>query len=117
MAFEVPGDLQLNSDRTDVLMVQGIDEIAAAVDTALQIFQGTWRYDLAAGLPPQTTLYSKPADADLWRAAVWERIAGVAGIERPTSVQVSYDRPSRALQVNWSAKTVAGAITSMVSYT
>ena len=117
MSFTVPGDLELNDARTDVLLVQGGEEIRAAVDAGLQIFKGLWRYDQARGILDFRTLYGKPSDLGLWRASIWARVAETEGIQRVTGVSVSFDRAARKLSVVWAAEAVSGAVTSEVSFT
>lgn len=116
MSFVVPGDLQLTEDGTDLASWQGIDEIAQTIDAALHIFQGTWKFNLRAGLSDFRRLFDKPAATSLWRSEVYRTIASVEGVERVQSVVVSFDRPTRRLRVTWRAKTVAGAATSSVEY-
>lgn len=118
MSFTVPGDLELNSDRSDVALWQGPDEIKDAVDAALQIFKDTWRYDTRAGVLDFDTMFGKPADPDLWRAAIWRTVAGVAGVARVQSVSVAFDSSVRRLSVTWSAQLISGlSVTSTVEYT
>ena len=115
MSFDVVGDLALNEDSSDVYLVQGIEEIAESVNNALQIIQGSWRYDLTKGFA--WDLFEKAVPLALWRSQVWKKISSIDGIRSVTNVIVSLDRPARKLRIDWSAKTVAGTATSYVEFT
>lgn len=117
MSFVVPGDLLLNEDESDLVLVQGLEEIRAAADSALQTFKRTWRYDLNAGAIDTATVLEKGAQRGPLRAAIWRTLSRLEGIERVLGIAVSYDPVERAAAVTWSAQTVAGAVTSTVRYT
>ena len=111
--FNVPGDLMLSADERRILWWQGAEEIAARVNTKIQVFRGFWRYDQNAGVPWFDVL-EKPADPSLLRAEIHKVIRSTPGIVRVLRVVVSLNAAERSARVDWSARTNAGIV---VSYT
>jgi hypothetical protein len=112
IGFTVPGDLAVSADGRRLVLNQGAEEYAGRVRSALELFQGYWRYDTTRGLRFIDTILEKPASTglDLLRSEVRRVIAKLPGTQRVLSVSANYDSTTRTVAVTWIAKSVFGTV-------
>jgi hypothetical protein len=106
--FDVPGDLELTSDRTGLVMSTGVRLMLEQVRSALGTARGSWFYDLARGFPYNEILGVIP-DLTLirmlfanWLQSEFDFISSV------DEVRLDYDSEKRSLRIQWEATTETG---------
>lgn len=104
--FQVAGDLVLTRD---------LDAIRQAVNVHLLLFRGEWFLDTSAGVPWFDRILVKSPNLKAIEAVFRSEIESVSGVTRVTAIDLTFDRSSRRLRVNWSASTDLGEIAGEVS--
>jgi len=110
--FQIPGDLTLNEDATDMALATGINAIAQSVRTGALVFRGYWRYELNAGIPYLDAAFDKGADLGIIRTVFWRFLLDTPGIVAVESLTLTFDEESRILYVDFTARTTTGEILS-----
>lgn len=108
--FNVPGDVGLNDDESDLVLVQGVQAIVQQIRVGLQVFRGRWKYDRNAGVPFIEAILVNNPDMRVVRAIFWTYLMSVDGVSSIEALDLRLDRAERILYVDFRLKTEAGEI-------
>jgi hypothetical protein len=104
------GDIEIDEETYDVVLVDGVDAIAQDCDIRLQFFLGEWYLDTRLGIPYyQEILGFKPrltAVKGIFRKAILST-PGILSFLEP--LEINYDNTTRTLGVSFRADTVEGS--------
>lgn len=85
--FPVVGDLELTEDGRDIVFVAGAAKVLQNIRIRAQVFKGSWRYDLNAGMPYFQEILVAGANMALVRQRFYEMLIdtdGVTGVQNLT---------------------------------
>lgn len=103
IGVQVPGDLALTSDGTDLVITTGAALAIQQIRTGAAIWQGTIAWDPDAGLPMFDTILVKGPDFRVLQAVFRDFILGCAAVVSVESVVLSLDKSARELTVRFAA--------------
>jgi hypothetical protein len=107
--FQVFGDLALTDDGRELVLVRGAEMALAQIRAGAEIWQGTVQWDPNAGLPMLQQILVKGPDlrviTQIFRSFLL-RTAGVVSVDR---LVCRFDRPARALSVDFACTCEDGA--------
>lgn len=103
-------NLKLDSDH-DIIIGRGAtrctgDEfIVQAVKSRLLFILGTWELNMRLGIPWLTEVLTKDSDSDLFQSIIKNTIINTPGVTQVIELNLSKDRISRKLNINFTATT------------
>jgi hypothetical protein len=114
--FAVEGDLALNEDETDVILVAGARAVEQQVRVGSLNWKGFQTYD-DDGLPMTTDILGKGKDLSVVTQLFREWLASIDGVVSVKKCDVSLDRETRALSVLYAVECEDGeTLSSEVSF-
>lgn len=109
-------DLKLNSrhdlfikDRKLVL-VDGVNQKAQQIKVVLLTFLGEWFLDITIGLPYFDEILVKNPDSSRIQAIFRKKIIQIKGVQSVEQLSLNFNRQTRELSVQFSARTDEGVI-------
>jgi hypothetical protein len=110
-----PVDLLLDDDGdliliSDLMFSTGLNAVAQGIRIRIQSFKGEWFLDLDHGVPYYQDLLGQKFNEVKARAAFRTAILSAPGVTELTSLEVTFDRASRALNVAWKTRTEFGIV-------
>lgn len=102
------GDLVLTSD---LEFSTGLQAVAQGIRIRIQTFKGEWFLDLDHGVPYYQDLLGQKFNEIKARAAFRTAIITAPGVTELTTLGVTFDRQTRALEVSWEVRSIFGTIT------
>lgn len=112
-------NLQLDSEH-DIMVgrrigrVGGAEYVAQLVKCRVQTFLGEWPIDPSIGMPWKSIL-EKGYNINIIYASIHNTIATTSGVKSVTSLQIAQDRKIRQLQVTYTATTIYGGVSEVVT--
>lgn len=104
----IVGDLQLTEDGTDLVLVTGPKAVAQLLKSGAQIFRGSWRYDLAVGLPYFQEILVAGPSVERVRRRFFDFLTATVGVVSVRSVAVRFDRAKETVFVDYSVIVESG---------
>lgn len=101
------GDLVLTSG---LVFSTGLNAVAQGIRIRIQSFRGEWFLDLDHGVPYYQDLLGQKFNEVKARAAFRTAIITAPGVTELLSLIVTFDRPTRALNVAWKTRTDFGIV-------
>lgn len=97
--FDIPGDMMLMPDGTSIVLATGVARVKQRLRIGIQTILGTYKYDVAKGLPWFEWL-------DKTRASVIESelrkfFLSFPEVQSLTTLTLSIDKPTRQLAVRY----------------
>lgn len=92
----------------DLEVVDDTRRIRQHVRQRLQLFQGEWFLDPGAGVPWLQEVLEKGADVARVESIIKATILGTPGVEELVEFGVSFDGPTRQLQIEFRVRTTDG---------
>jgi len=108
--FQIPGDLALNADETDLILVQNPESILQQIRVGAQIFQGTWTYDRNAGLPYRDVILERNTPLNVIRAVYWDFLSSIHGVVEIQRLDLTKDTETGTLNVEFSVLCDSGEV-------
>lgn len=105
--LDVNGDLDYSTGT--LVFLEDTEAIRQAVLTRLQFFKGEWFLFPDQGLPWFQSILIKNPNANVLNSVFRTAILGVAGVASLTKLDLTFDRGTRKLTVNFAAMTDLGA--------
>ena len=90
------GDLALNEAGDDLVLVDGLLELAQRVLVTLETRRGEWAFDQRLGLP-HDRIFVRAPDVRSIGAELEDLLLGLDGVDSVDPAQMSFDPRSRAL--------------------
>ena len=87
----------------DLQVISGSEAIAQQLRIRLQFFLGEWHLDTRTGIPYYQKILVKNPATNVVRKLFQDAILSTPGIRELTSLELSFDSPSRALSVSFIA--------------
>jgi hypothetical protein len=103
IGVQVPGDLALTADGTELVLTTGSALAIQQIRTSAAIWQGTLAWDPDAGLPMFDVIVVKGPDFRVLRAVFRTFILSCAAVESVEELTVSLDKATRLLTVRFAA--------------
>lgn len=103
LGFPIKGDLELNADGSDFVLVTGGQQVVQAITNRAQIFKGSWTYDRSLGVPYFQDVLASGASIELVRRRFYELVAETPGISSVVSVTLRFDHANETIYVDFSA--------------
>jgi hypothetical protein len=104
----------------DLVLVEGAEQVAQALEIRLNSLKGEWFLDRTYGVPYFDEVLGKPSvkassgdtsdDVASLDAVIRQEILGVAGVNKILSYRSSIDRANRVYSVTFAADTIYGPI-------
>ena len=91
MNFQIPGDLQLSDDGTDLVLAQGLHAIKQRILIGITVFLGAWPYDQRKGVDYYGKILLKGAASQQIRSEITAFLQSVEGVAEVKSVDVLLD--------------------------
>lgn len=115
--FPVRGDLLLNEDGTDLLLTEsGGEAMRQRIRLSLQIFRGSWIYDLNAGLPYFQDVLVAGANVRLVEQRFREHLQGLSGVLGVTRLLVQFDRAAQTIFVNFTVQIEGEELSDVIDF-
>lgn len=97
------GDIAIEND--DLVIIDGVDDIAQHIKIRLRFFRGEWTLDLRVGIPYFERILVKNPDLVAIRAIFREAILETPGIVALLDFDLAVDSGKRTLTVRFTAST------------
>jgi len=108
--FNIPGDVALNADETDLVLVQGLTAVQQQIRVGVQVFKGRWKYDRNKGLAEVEQIFAKSPDGRVLRTIFWDFLISVPGVAEVQALDLRLERASRTLFVTFRVLCESGEI-------
>lgn len=110
--FQVAGDLALSADERELVLVTGAAMALQQIRAGAEIWAGSLSWDPFAGLPMLQSILVKSPDLRLITQVFRQFLLDSAGVVTVDSLNVSLDRPARALSVSFRCTCEDGDVAS-----
>lgn len=101
VGYQVPGDLALNADGTDLVLAYGPEATRQEIRNGSQVFLGAWEYNTASGIDYQGQVFVKGTDLTLIRATFSAWLLQRTNVEAITSMTLDLNRETRELTIRY----------------
>lgn len=109
IGVQVPGDLALTADGTELVLTTGSALAIQQIRTGAAIWQTTVTWDPDAGLPMFDTILVKGPDFRVLRAVFRAFILSCAAVTSVDELTIALDKATRTLSVKFKATCSDGA--------
>ena len=106
--FQITGDLALNEDESDFVLLDGTEMVVQHLKIGAQIFRSGWRYDLRAGIPWLNEVLRKGAGEQVLRRVFYDYLIDTEGISDVKSISLRFDSVLRIMAVDFFATSELG---------
>ena len=108
VALNNDGDLLLSD--YDLVIIDGVDQVAQNLEIRLKFFLGEWYLDIDAGLPYYQDVFIKSPNQIRVESLIKQEILDTDGINEITSFSSEFDSSLRKFSVNFSALADEGEV-------
>jgi hypothetical protein len=110
--WDIGADGDLLVANADVVIVEDANQVALAVQVAINTFRGEWFLNTEAGVPYYQNVLGKKVVATTaeFDSVIRAAVLGVEGVNRIVAYESSFDDRSRQYTVAFTADTIYGPI-------
>lgn len=94
----------------EIAFVDGAERVRQQLEFRLSLWQGEWFLDGDFGTPYLQRVLGKPSSINSALAAIKEQILDVDGVNAITDFSYQFDRPTRTLNIQFTASTEYGLV-------
>lgn len=105
---EISGDLEITSG--DLSLTEGEDTIKQHIMNILKSFKGEWFLDITSGIPYYSSVFKKNPNPQTLDFIFKDAIANAAGVKELTFFDLTLDRSTRKLKLEFAVDTIEGNI-------
>lgn len=102
------GDLDLSTG--NLTFVRGVDAVAQHLKIRLRFVKGEWFLDQRVGIPYRSQIWVKNPNLAAIRTIYRRAILTTPGVDTLERIDLSFDAPTRRLQLEFSAKLLGESV-------